>query len=427
MRRRKALSILQLCALSTIVNIFVCCSDSVKILNNPPENLKIEPEKCFVATGKKIDLFGYAEDADGDSLIFKWSATAGTIYQTSPGSSKASWTAPGSPGSVTITMSVTDEIETRKIDRKVEACELLPSQILNSRTIQSLGYAYITRADTPTRIAAPASVVIEPGVVIVLDGQLAAIECFGRIEAIGSSSQKIVFRSSACAGQSNPWQQISLVGSDAEGIFRHCSISQGREGISAEEGAKIDMRDCEVFDIAETALRIMGSSAGLIRDCKIWDNGTGIYIETSSAEIGHCSIRYNSQDGIIATSSLAKTQAAIDSCVVANNYRNGFVLEDKAAPAIHYCSIFANAEGGGDAYAIKLSANTSEDSIHAERNYWGLGNNSQEKIALIVYDANDNPSAILAYVSFVPWLEDAPVSMRNEEHRRKTVNEAWGK
>ena len=405
----KPLFILALCALSTALAGLFGCEDTVKYLNEAPSELRITAEKCYVATGATIRLVGRATDADEDSLTFRWSATSGS-FPAGAVNDTVYWKAPSTFGTATITMTVTDEIDTRSLQQAITVCELLPAQVIMSRTIANAGHTYITRGDAPMRIAGNVTLTIEPGVTIVMDRSLGGIESYGRIVARGTPSQKISLRGNTCSSETALWKGIYLIEATGEGIFRNCEITAGMDGVMARDGAKLDIKDCQIYNHYDFGVTVLYGATATIRSCSIWDNGDGVYVDDASAEIRRCSIRYSDGDGILCAASQDEIHASIESCVVANNYKNGFVIADRAAPAIHYCSIFANSEAGAGTYAVRLSANISPTPIHAENNYWGLGNDTEEEIAAIIYDAVDNPGAIFAYVSFIPWLVEAPAA-----------------
>ncbi|RJR30354.1 MAG: right-handed parallel beta-helix repeat-containing protein [Candidatus Latescibacterota bacterium] len=405
----KSLYYLALCALCTALPGVFGCEDTVKYLNEAPSELKITAEKCFVAGSAIVRLVGTATDADGDSLTFRWTASSGS-FPAGAANDTVYWKAPSAPGAATITMSVTDEIDTRSLQQTITVCELLPAQVIVSRTIANAGHIYITRGDAPMRVAGGVTLTIEPGVTIVMDRTLGGIESYGRIVAAGTPSQKIFLRGNTCSSETAMWTGIYLIDATGEGIFRNCEITAGMDGVTARDGATLDIKDCQIYNHYDFGVNVLYGATATIRNCSIWDNGDGIYVDDASAEIRRCSIRYSDGDGLLFAASQDAVQASIESCVVANNYKNGFVIADRAAPAIHYCSIFANSEAGEGTYAVRLSANASPEPIRAENNYWGLGNDTEEEIAAIIYDAVDNPGAIFAYVSFIPWLVEAPAA-----------------
>jgi hypothetical protein len=422
--RHNLLYYLQLCALSTALLAIFGCEDTVRYSNSAPEELAIKMEKCYVAAGGTVRLVGTAVDADEDVLTYRWSATAGS-FPAGAVNDTVYWKAPASPGTVVITLSVTDQIDTKSIQQSITVCELLPGQVLVSRTITNAGHFYITRSDAPMRIAGGVTLTIEPGVTIFVDRGLGGIESRGRILAEGTPAQKISIRGNSCSSETALWPGIQLLDFEAEGVFRNCEITGGPNGITARDGARLDVKDCQIYNHKNFGVNVLYGSTAAIRNCSIWDNGHGIYVDDAAAVVRRSSIRYSQGDGIFCMASQDTIQASIDSCVIANNYKNGFVIADRASPAIHYCSIFSNSEAGSGTYAIKLSANASPTPIRAEHNYWGLGNDTEAEIAALIYDAADNPGGILAYVSFIPWLTEAPAARHPEAGA--AAGRPWGR
>jgi len=74
-------------------------------VNNAPAVAVFTASASRVATGATVYLTGVGSDADGDPLIYAWSATAGSVAGTGV---HAVFTAPATPADVTITCAVTD-------------------------------------------------------------------------------------------------------------------------------------------------------------------------------------------------------------------------------------------------------------------------------------------------------------------------------
>lgn len=73
--------------------------------NNLPAISKLQPEKDWVIPSGENIIVCAASDADGDSLTYAWSATGGTF---SGEGSVVTWTAPDTPGTYDVTVTVTD-------------------------------------------------------------------------------------------------------------------------------------------------------------------------------------------------------------------------------------------------------------------------------------------------------------------------------
>jgi outer membrane protein OmpA-like peptidoglycan-associated protein len=73
--------------------------------NNPP-TVKARCEPCSVEVGKSSTVTADAQDPDGDTLAYKWSAPTGTFQN--PADRQSLWTAPMEPGPVPLTVTVDD-------------------------------------------------------------------------------------------------------------------------------------------------------------------------------------------------------------------------------------------------------------------------------------------------------------------------------
>jgi hypothetical protein len=392
-------------ALLAVLLATLGCESKTQVANTAPGNLTINVSKCFIEKEGTVTLSGGAIDNEEDPLIFHWTATAGSFTPPSATGSSVQWTAPATPGIETITMAVTDEIETVTKTQAITVCDVVPSSITSSRTIENTGAVYIVKNSNLVDIVSPATLTIKPGVTIVFDRTSGGFEVFGSIVAEGTPSEKIRFRGNACGTGSDLWDGIYLEGLSgrSEAIFRNVDLTASTNGIQVRDGARLTLDSCAIYNNSSTGIAVLtaGSEAHILSS-DIWDNGKGIEIENARVDIKSSSIRYNAANGLKVAYSLAEQAVTVDSTTIANNGANGIELADKAAPAIHYCSIYSNGEGTGGGYALLLAGYSGSDSIHAEHNFWGAGNTTEQKIGLVIHDGIDQ--AGLPYVGFIPWL-----------------------
>ena len=73
---------------------------------NPPPTVHARCEPCTIELGRVATVIAEAADPDGDTLVYSWSAAAGTLANRS--ASRSPWTAPMQEGPVPITITVTD-------------------------------------------------------------------------------------------------------------------------------------------------------------------------------------------------------------------------------------------------------------------------------------------------------------------------------
>jgi hypothetical protein len=412
------------------------CGKEGKLVNSAPSNLRLSADKIYVEAGGTVRLVASATDDDGDSLIFSWKAMsgsgqAGSFNPPSASGLAVTWTAPNQPGSVTVTMSVTDEIEKRSKSQKIEVCVPFPSPIPESTTIQDVGHTYIITGDEPLRIGESVTLTISPGVSIVVASANGGFEVYGRITAAGTSRSNVQMSGSASV-QANtvktiPWNRIDIAGRAGRGVFRHALISDASGGIIAEAQASITIDSCDVFGNADYGVSVLDGSSATIHASEIWDNGVGVYVINSQVDIRETSIRYSS-NGLELSSSQRGYAMIFENCEIANHMLDCIVLKGMAWPMIHHCSIFSSGEiqDGGRHYAMRLFGDYSgADSVRAENNFWGIGDTTEAKIASLIYDKEDNPN-IGAYVSFSPWLESPPASQGNAGGR-EVKGRAWAR
>lgn len=73
---------------------------------NRPPTVKARCEPCTVEVGKSSTVTADAQDPDGDTLTYRWSAPSGTFAN--PGERQTQWTAPNQEGPVPVTVTVDD-------------------------------------------------------------------------------------------------------------------------------------------------------------------------------------------------------------------------------------------------------------------------------------------------------------------------------
>ena len=84
-----------------LAGLLIGCSD----FNTEPVITSLTADNTTVSPGGTVLLTCTAEDDNDDSLIYNWECTNGSLV---PNGSTATWTAPGSPGTYSISCAVTD-------------------------------------------------------------------------------------------------------------------------------------------------------------------------------------------------------------------------------------------------------------------------------------------------------------------------------
>ena len=384
------------------------CGGDAEVSNTAPSEVAIVGTSCFIEAGGTLALAASATDEDGDPLTYRWTATAGSFDPASATGASVQWTAPAAEGAATITLTVTDDIESVTKTFGLMVCTVFQGSVTTARTM-SAGHTYMVKSTTLLPISGSGSLTIEPGVTVVFN-QGGGFSVHGRLTAEGTAGQKIRFRGNTCESSVGAWSKIEIDGSSAEAIFRNAEISQSEDGVMfAEEGlgGVLTLENCTVYDNKNAGIGVMGQDATAhIRSSQVWENGTGIKISNGTADIRSSSVSYSAANGIWITYSLDDTHVTIDSTAVTSNGANGILLMNRASPTVHYCSIHSNGGDSGTGYAISLIAYYGVDPIDARHNFWGAGNTTSEKIGLVIFDGVDEPG--LPYVDFSEFLTTSP-------------------
>ena len=73
---------------------------------NRPPTVKARCEPCTIEVNRQLTASADAQDPDGDTLRYRWTAPTGTFAN--PADRQTPWTAPGTPGAVPLTITVDD-------------------------------------------------------------------------------------------------------------------------------------------------------------------------------------------------------------------------------------------------------------------------------------------------------------------------------
>ncbi|UCF04526.1 MAG: right-handed parallel beta-helix repeat-containing protein [bacterium] len=404
--------------LSTACILATGCEEEITFKNAPPGNITITKNKCFLATGSVLMLEGNAVDDDGDEVFYSWQAEDGTFTPQSGEGKEVAWTAPATPGTVRITLKVTDRIDERTKSIDVEVGEKFPPFIAGHVTLTDNGYPYVLTSAGRQLISSTSSLEIESGVRIIIDSGSGGLLVRGDIIVKGTADRNVSFEPNACPGEEKIWGGIVLLGRDADGTFEHAQVFSADSCIQAVDGANCILEDCWVRDNPTLGIGIFGNSVVEITNCHIEYNGTGLDVRNSNATVRTSSISYNTKDGVYLEDTLGVKVALFEGCTVTNNNWNAFLVSDFYSPIITQCSIFSNGQ-----YAIRLTFYPRGDTLKAENNFWGLAYQDSASIAGVIYDAKDSPQTINAVVDFQPWLPDDPNLVRDGGfgRSRKTI------
>ncbi len=405
--RRNHFNFKALLILSSALVALSGCEDSYNFPNEAPSLLTINKDACYVTTGQEVPLTGSAYDEDGDPIYYQWSATAGTFEPADGKGPSVLWRAPQTPGRVTVTLSVTDDIEVSRVSESIEVGGSFPGTISESITIADSGYVYIIDRLQPVSVPAGVTLTITGGVRIVVTGENGGLEVAGGLVVTGTQQDEVIIGPSSCEPGEGEWNGIRINGTEGWAECSFLRVHSAENGFIVSGRATAELSNCTIYNNSTNGLEASDNAGLVATSCTVWENGTGVYVRNSDLDMQRTSVRYNDEMGFELSATSVEYAVEIDTCTIANNETYGIYITGVVKPGIHYCAIYANgATGTGE--AVRLEAYMEADSVKVDYNFWGIGYDSEEAIASVIHDRNDVVSGILAYVDFEPWLHEAP-------------------
>ena len=375
------------------------CENSARFSNQPPSGLSITKSKCYIWTEGDVDLTGDATDDDGDPLVYRWSATDGTFDKTEGATVR--WRAPSEPGTCTVTLTVTDEIDDKSVSIDIPVGEVFPT-LRHQMVLEDAGYPYIVRDLNRVSLPSGMLVTIGPGVTIIIDSAFGGFSVRGELVINGTKDDPVEFFANSCEEGTGLWGGIAFSEADARGSLRNVRILSPKYGIEAVDMAEVTLDSCTIYSASVKGVHVVNSSTATITNCRIENNKIGVYVQNSNVAINSTTLKWNTQVGA-EISSNGEFTLSMEGCTISNNGSEGVSLALRASPDIHNCSFYANGR-----YAVRLEPGyEATDSIQAQNNFWGLANTTETEIAADLYDKNDH-EFIGAYIDFTPWLTQPP-------------------
>lgn len=107
--------------LFVIAFLFVTCKKDTTLppstVNNPPKITEIQVSPAEIVTNSNVTLTALATDPEGDNLDYTWKSLSGSFISTTGQS--VQWTTPSSAGSVEITLTVSDGVNTKTLTKSI--------------------------------------------------------------------------------------------------------------------------------------------------------------------------------------------------------------------------------------------------------------------------------------------------------------------
>lgn len=307
-------------------------------------------------------------------------------------------------------------------------------------------------------VAPQATLRIEPGTEIRFmtatgSSQRPCLVVMGRIQAVGSPEQPILFASGAASPEKKgAWGGILLLSSEKRNQLEHCriegaeaafegrfssvslksiaisasitgvilrdstadmalsSVSGCETGIEAHD-SELELRDTAIARnrrgavlfrssvtmsaVTATDNSLLGIFAeeGRIRltSSEVSGNGVGAYFKGGEGQLFMSRFKRNSVTGL----HLAAARLKINRCRITENLRDGLQVEDDRA------TIWGNAFGGNGGYDL---VNAGTERISAPLNWWGASDEAAVKGRLSAITRDGRSGAVNVF----PWLPEKP-------------------
>ncbi len=201
------------------------------------------------------------------------------------------------------------------------------------------------------------TLILSPGTILTF--QECGIVCQGEIQAKGTASEPIVFQGA------DGWDNITILGEGAFGVFHHCEIKDGlgmevqmqkdkqcllEKGGTFQGGAVLiankargEMVDCTIQkNFSQSAIALIYAQAFSLKDCRILQNDeNGVLSIETPCEISDSTFSENRKVGLFLE---GVSKSTIKSSIFSQN-RAGILVRENANPTIELNRIFGNVVG----------------------------------------------------------------------------------
>ncbi len=384
------------------------CDKSLDFNNKAPEISSISKSACYVSTHGDVGLTCNVQDPDDDPISTQWSAAYGNFVPESGEGESIFWAPPQQPGTYTVTATVSDKIDESSKSIEIEVGEELTVGVGNT-VVSGDGSFYVISAPQAIQVDVGANLTINSGVTIVVNVADGGLDVRGYMEINGTEDAPVYFKPNICPGETGVWEGIAFTGQYAVGSMTHTNITMAIEGVGVADGAEVTIDSCFIHDGVGIGINVENSKAH-IHESRISDNGSGIHVLDSGAEVTDCEIRDNSQYGIWLEENQSgfgeSFDVTIEGCAIAANDGDGVIISWRGLPTINYNSIQFNGVASGG-YDLKLFQYFDSSGVNAKHNYWGV--TEEDDIREVIFDGADYlPPAPNIYVDFSDWLRSQP-------------------
>lgn len=420
-----------------IFALVLSCADNTRPKNHVPVISDIVCDPVRIAVADTVIFTVLASDADGDSLNYMWSASAGVFVDTAAVSVR--WIAPAHSGEYVITVRVSDG------DCSTEAWKQLSTEGVLVRGFQSGEWVkenspYIMVGDVKLHEAY--FLVIREGVEVRARGAWEFMVA-GTLHVLGTKEEPVVFTSDRAVPAPGDWKGIRYVMPFQPDIihegpfrcfFKWTVVEYGVTGIDGYHagGNSPTIENCLIRRNSEAGIYSGGGHEymnTIVRGTKICENGrVGVICDagykqfTSEAVLTQCVISdngyiENASEDVFGGVYSMYFQGRIDSCAVIGNGAGGagFGVRVKYVPffgELHNCILELNEGFDLDCRDVVGLSDPPDGKFDATGNYWGetatgeMEQGDNPKDISTIFDKYDDSR--LREVDYSGWLMGPP-------------------
>ncbi len=384
------------------------------------------------------DLTVAVSDPEGDPLTVTWDITNGTLTPQNSGKTIMRWDPPNSPGTDTVTVSVTDGEFTETVTEEIKRGTFFTMGVgTGDMLFTAADSPYIIRSNVITpSIGVSGTFTVEAGVewYITKDGggtsEIETIEVEGTLVMNGTQENPILVRPNdrtlRCGGGRGWWEGFRLTPTGIANLT-YAEISYGVYNLHLASGnGSATLQNCRLLCSQSAGIKMDNNGTLTVDDCQISDNANhGIDISSlvglpTNVVITDNHIRSNGHTGI--SMDLYDADQVVPIAIRRNriefNASNGIALSHAVWPTIENNDIMRNNTGTlsnirlrvpfPDAGIAGTIIPADWDSLMTPNNYWGGEFQPGEVnfIELGIWDSSD-VAGVGTRVIVTPWQNDS--------------------
>ncbi len=396
--------------------------------DNRPPTVALEFSKVGVVRNSSTTFSVDVGDPDNDELTISWLVTRGTINPLDPPTT-ATWTAPGTVGVDSITVTVSDGTASRSTVLPIKVGFALTNSVAPSVLLKSRS-PYIVKLTSGVVLAvAGATTTIEPGTELLLETANMVIDVTDTLLAVGTELEPIVIRPNirtpSCIDDGGFWEGIKVsTDPPTDGVLQmeYATVSYAQYAVRLRDGGSAYLTNCHIRCSGQNGILHEGGGVLVVEDSEIRDGGfdgiavNSLTFQPDSILVSGCYVGFNGRTGMALK--LQDQQIEVPIIVEYTNFElnreHGITLDGAVFPRIHYNRFFGNGSGRpqglNNIWLFNGFPNgATAPTLNATCNYFGTVSNVAT-IEATVRDQQDFPGIIGTDVIVSPWSNENPLT-----------------